>query len=315
VLRLVAIRIAAGAGVAVLALAEAAFLMQGVLRAWIAIAVVAGGCLAALCTWLLARESIPLPAVALSLVLPWVGLYAAYWAQLAGDAVSRIVFFIALALPFGTATLAVLAGARRAVPGSLVLRSALCVVVAVGLGVLAAGARGPWLNDPRPEARFPLVDEVAGTYGGVGIGDTPAEMQEVFGPRSPLDENDSFEPTGAQDYSEGPWSIPAGGGFAYEDVLFWLPPDSTPGNGLVTTGRISGFELTSPPVETRRGVAMGDDLGEVSRAYPGFECGENDRGEYGKTKYCMGRLAPQLFLYFGGDPITDISVSRGPVTP
>ena len=81
------------------------------------------------------------------------------------------------------------------------------------------------------------------------------------------------------------------------------------------SGRIWGFEITSPGVETTRGVAMGDDLGEAKRAYPDLHCGETDRGEYGTNDYCLGAVASQRFLYFGGDPITSISVTQGRVSP
>ncbi len=99
-------------------------------------------------------------------------------------------------------------------------------------------------------------------------------------------------------------------------MLFWLrPSDLGEGGEPAKTGLIWGFEITSPGVETSRGVAMGDDLDEAERAYSGFECGENDRGEYGTNSYYMGTVAPGRFLYFGGDPITSISVTKGRVSP
>jgi hypothetical protein len=196
-----------------LALVEGAFLMQGILRAWLAVLIVAGGMGAAIIASRLIPERLLLLATGAGLFLPWVILYAAFWAQVAGDHASMSVFFLGLAMPFATAGLAALGGARSITRRSL-LGTGVVAGLALGIGVVAAGARAIWLNDPRPPARFELIDEVAGTYGGVGIGDTPAEMRAVFGPIEALGGEDSFRPTGAQDYSEGPWSIPAGGGFA-----------------------------------------------------------------------------------------------------
>jgi uncharacterized membrane protein len=300
-----------------LALVEGAFLMQGILRAWLAVLIVAGGMGAAIVASLLIPERLLLLATGAGLLLPWVILYAAFWAQVAGDNASMSVFCLGLAIPFATAGLAALGGVRSITRRSL-LGTGVVAGIALGIGVVAAGARATWLNDPRPPARFELIDEVAGTYGGVGIGDTPAEMRAVFGPIEALGGEDSFRPTGAQDYSEGPWSIPAGGGFAYEDVLFWLPPDaSTPAGEPGSIGLISGFEVTSPGARTLRGVEMGDHLDDAKKAYPTLKCEEADRGEYGKTRYCTGGVAPQRFLFFGADAttstITSITVSRGRV--
>jgi hypothetical protein len=300
---------------ALLGLAEGAFLMQSVLRVSTAVSVVTGGVLAAVLLWrFLSPDAVVVVAFA-GLFMSWAVLYAAFLVQLAGRGASEIVFFLALAIPFAVAGLAVL-GVTERLRGRSYPWAICAVGVALGLGILAAGARSPWLNDPRPPARFHAIDEVAGSYSGVGIGNDPARMMEVFGPTRALGESDAFRPTGAQDFSEGPWFVQAAGGFAYEDVLFWLrPSDRGIGGEPAKTGRIWGFEITSPGVETARGVAMGDDLDAVQGAYSGFECGENDRGEYGTNNYCMGTVAPGRFLYFGGDPITSISVTQGRVSP
>jgi hypothetical protein len=62
---------------------------------------------------------------------------------------------------------------------------------------------------------------------------------------------------------------------------------------------------------------MGDYLDDAKKAYPMLKCEEADRGEYGKTRYCTGGVAPQRFLFFGADAttstITSITVSRGRV--
>jgi hypothetical protein len=297
-----------------LALLEGATIMQSFLRPTTAALVVTAGVLAAIVLWRVIPNEKLMFVAGSGLVLPWVLLYIAFLVQFDADSVSVIVFHVGLAIPFATAALAIFIVAAR--PRRSLWREGAAAALAIAVGFLAAGARAPWLNDPRPPARFAVVDEVRGTYGGVGIGDTPTEMRAVMGPIEPLGENDSFRPTGAQDYSEGPWSHSAGGGFAYPDVAFWLPPDSAKPSGAPgSTGLISGFELTSPGAKTLRGLKLGDDLAEAAQAYPQLTCGMSDRGEYGETDYCMGWIAGERFLYFGGDPITALTVSRAPVTP
>ncbi|MEO8289646.1 MAG: hypothetical protein ABI649_01460 [Gaiellaceae bacterium] len=299
---------------AAIALLEGAFLMKNELRPTIALMIVFGGAGAALLVWHLLPRRWVRGLVIGGLVAPWAVIYAAFWAQLAGRSAAGIVFYAAgVAVPFAVATLAVLAAMDTAVGHSRVGQAVVTGLALVAC-VLAAGARAPWLNDPRPPARFHLVDEVAGTYGGVGIDDSPQQMKAVFGPNEPLGESDRFEPTGSQDFTESPWSVTAGGGFAYADVLFWLPGNGTSPE-LATNGPIIGFEVTSPGVETTRGVGIGNDLSEARRSYSEFECGEADHGEYGTSKYCLGRIAPDRYLYFGGDPISSISVSRREVSP
>jgi hypothetical protein len=306
---------AAFALIAGLSLLEAASLLKNEQRAGPAIAIVVGGVVFAALLWCVIPRAALFPVALAGLVFPWVVVFFAFFAQVIGDTLALAIFLGAIALMFANAALA-LFGAAEAFTRRSTFWFGAFALLAIGLGAVAAGARAPWLNDTRPPARFDTVDEIAGTYGGVGIGDTPAEMKARLGDNEALGENDEFRPTGARDFTETPWFVPAGGGYAYEDVLYWLRPTDRGTDGRpASDGVVWGLELTSPGVETSRGVAIGDDLDAAGDAYPGLKCATSDRGEYGRSDYCYGRIAADRFLYFGGDPISSISVTQGPVGP
>jgi hypothetical protein len=72
--------------------------------------------------------------------------------------------------------------------------------------------------------------------------------------------------------------------------------------------------VTHPSARTRQGVAVGDRLDEVKRAYSGLRCGEANRGgDYIQFPYCTGQVASRRFIWFGGDPIESITLSIAPL--
>jgi hypothetical protein len=167
-----------------------------------------------------------------------------------------------------------------------------------------------------PAASYERIDEVGGTYGGGGIGDTKEEVWRVFGRQGPLGREETFQPTGAGDDFYGPIFIPAETGYAYEDALFWFPIDDVHlGRGSPLRGRqdeVAGFQVTAQGARTLRGIEAGDTLEEASAAYPELACGEAPAGDYTTYAYCVGRVATERHIWFGGDPIANISVSRSP---
>jgi hypothetical protein len=171
--------------------------------------------------------------------------------------------------------------------------------------------------DDLPVAQFDQIDEVGGTHGGVGIGDTREEMWRVFGRQPPLGRDEGFQPTGAGDDFYGPNYIPAESGHAYEDVLFWFPPEDIHlGRGSPLRGRqdeVGGFQVTARGARTLRGIEAGDPLEEARAAYPELDCGEAPAGDVATYPYCSGRIAEERHIWFGGDPIANISVSRSPM--
>lgn len=193
------------------------------------------------------------------------------------------------------------------------------LVSALVLGVVATATACGVSSSPSdlPTARFDRIDEVEGTYGGVGIGDAREDVWRVFGQKAPVGHDESFQPTGAGEDFFGPNFIPAETGYAYEDVLFWFPvEDIHLGQGSPLRGRqyeVGGFQITARGARTLRGIEAGDTLEEARAAYPELECGDAPAGDVATYPYCSGRIAEQRHIWFGGDPIVNISVSRSPL--
>jgi hypothetical protein len=171
--------------------------------------------------------------------------------------------------------------------------------------------------DDLPTATFERIDEVEGTYGGVGIGDSKEDVWRVFGEKGRVPRNTSFQPTGAGDDFFGPSHIPAETGYAYEDVLFWFPVGNFHlGRGSPLRDKqdeVGGFQVTARGAVTLRGIQAGDSLDDAKAAYPELECRDAPAGDVATYPVCTGRVAEERHIWFGGDPIANISVSRSPM--
>jgi hypothetical protein len=82
-------------------------------------------------------------------------------------------------------------------------------MLVLAAGVLGTGCAVSSDPDDLPAARFERIDEVQGTYGGVGIGDSEEDVWAVFGRKDSVGHEESFQPTGAGDEFFGPTHIPA----------------------------------------------------------------------------------------------------------
>jgi len=193
----------------------------------------------------------------------------------------------------------------------------LCSLVLVGVTTSATSCTLSSSPDELPAASFDRIDELEGTYGRVGIGDAKEDVWRVFGEKAPLGRNQRFHPAGAGEDFFGPTFIPARTGYAYEDVLFWFPVgDADLGQGSPLRGRqdeVGGFQVTARGARTMRGIEAGDTLDEARAAYPELECGDAPAGDTATFPYCSGRIAEERHIWFGGDPIVNISVSRSPL--
>jgi hypothetical protein len=186
------------------------------------------------------------------------------------------------------------------------------IVLAGALVALGGCAAFRFANEDAPPARFDAINEVGGSYGGVGIGSSQEDIVRVFGRVEPLVREGPFQPTGAGEF-RGPTFIRTEIGYAYEDVLFWLSPNDPDQSSQ--RRRVAGIQVTSPGAATGRGIEVGDGLGDVRASYPDMDCGEAPAGESlisGNTTfpYCFGKVARDRWIWFGGDPVANISVSR-----
>ena len=153
------------------------------------------------------------------------------------------------------------------------------------------------------------LDLKRGSFGGVALGDTVPRMQRVFGPASPLEEGEpatALSVGNGQDYSPpvlglgpdlGPASITV---YRYDRVVFMVR--GTKIGAIIVNDAEARSEETD--------VGIGDKLARSSAAYD-LECGTaNESTEYEPFPACVGRTSPHVYVWFGNDPITNITLAR-----
>jgi hypothetical protein len=79
-----------------------------------------------------------------------------------------------------------------------------------------------------------------------------------------------------------------------------------PGRVDDAAGTYRGVGIGSTADEMKRVFGpIGDPLDRAAQAYPGLECGEQNEGTENRPyPACTGRVAPERYIWFGGDPIT-----------
>jgi hypothetical protein len=196
---------------------------------------------------------------------------------------------------------------------TLPIRNRFGIAAGIVLPAIVAGSlyfllRDNGQSEPAPRSEW-VIDEVRGTYRGVGIGDSPAEVRRVFGVREYADLNEGMMPIGA-DFADdgGPMVVdfpekPAGDRHAllrYSDASF-----------LFFDGKVFAVVVTHEGAATARGVAIGHDIGSVEDRYRTVTCGDAEP-ESGPYPYCAGELAPGRHVWFGQDPIGSITMATTP---
>ncbi len=79
---------------------------------------------------------------------------------------------------------------------------------------------------------------------------------------------------------------------------------------LAKDGLVEGIMVTTPDATTRDGLAMGDDLQSAKARYPGLRCGSVTRESGRQYPACAGQVSSGVWVWFGGDPIANITVSH-----
>jgi hypothetical protein len=155
-----------------------------------------------------------------------------------------------------------------------------------------------------PKSRVQMIDDVAGTYRGVRLGDTPADLERALGPADPAGEYEPITPLATGFDTLGPPHIPYPGGpcpevhYRFERASFGF-----------NCGTLLWFETVEEGSATSRGVAVGDPLESVEDAYPEARCGTAGSEEYGEFPACVAKVAAERHIWFGGDPITTITLA------
>ncbi len=124
-----------------------------------------------------------------------------------------------------------------------------------------------------------LLDEMRGLFRGVGIGSSSAEVRGRFGEPPAFEGFAPLEP----DTVKGPYafSVPNNATptvMRYERAAFILADD-----------RVYGFVTSDEGAMLRRKVGVGD------------------------VRACTGRLTSRRYIWFGGDPISNITVGVSPL--
>jgi len=183
-------------------------------------------------------------------------------------------------------------------------RPAACVAL-LPLAVLGAGCASMshgGATGPRQRS----IDELAGSYKGVALGDSKSAAIRAFG--KPAATTGPSTPLGSDFYDGGPLIQRNPHGYAkrpdllrYENVAFLSTP---------TPSGIHSIVIADPRAATQRGVGIGDPLSRAKQAYPTLRCFKaEDTFESPSPAHCSGKLADGRYIWFGNDPIRIIALS------
>jgi hypothetical protein len=174
-------------------------------------------------------------------------------------------------------------------------------------------------DDPAPAAAR-VIDELRGTYRGVGLRDTAADIRRVFGPSefagaatplAPLDADPDHMDVGGPMVVTQPRLKPKSGTepetkLRYPGVSFLLWKD-----------RVFLMMITKEGAATQRGLAIGHELEGADDLYQYLNCDEagfiDDDVDFFESEetfpFCAGALRPRRHIWFGQDPIASITIA------
>jgi len=168
---------------------------------------------------------------------------------------------------------------------------ALCAVAACG-------------GDSAPAAQRVTVDERAGTYRGVGLLDTRRELERRFG-RARVTKDGPFEPLNMDFYDA---MLPPSPSYTTGEHAFWRFQDVAVD---AYDGKTFTLAVTAQNAVTKQRVGVGSTREQVVAKYPGLKCGVANEGtEWPEIPYCTGRVSPGRYIWFGGDPVRSVVLSR-----
>lgn len=183
--------------------------------------------------------------------------------------------------------------------------------IAVTAVAVVAGAGCGWIGSGGPTGpRQRSIDELAGSYKGVALGDPKAAAIGVFG--QPVSTTGPSVPIGSDWTDGGPLFQRNPPGYdkkpamlRYDGVAFLSTP---------TPAGIHSIVIDDPRAATQKGVGIGDPLADAKRTYPSLRCEKgHPLGESYSAAHCSGRLAHDRYIWFGNDPIEIIALSPRPM--
>jgi len=199
---------------------------------------------------------------------------------------------------------------RRRVPGAVV---GVAFVVGLAPYPVAVIERDRTVRVAHPAGR--VIDERAGTFRGVGLGDPAARVSLGLGRPGTLGgaaQTEEFGPLVGSEAFDGPSSMDVGS--SPEDVFMRYPHVAF----QIRAGRVRSVQVDDRSAATAAGVGPGDSISLVRRAYPRATCGEDAiHEEPDDLPYpvCELRLAANRWLtFFGtygrpGEPVVAVWLS------
>jgi hypothetical protein len=158
------------------------------------------------------------------------------------------------------------------------------------------------------------IETRSGTYRGVGLGDDVTAMQRTFGPRRPAAEGERIVPRSLEEGEShyGPIVIrlppldtvsPPYRAYRYEHVVF-----------LARGRRIGAVKVDADGARLDGGaVRIGGELETAKERY-GLRCGTaHEDSEYEEFPACTGKIAERRYIWFGGDPIRNVTIAVFPL--
>jgi hypothetical protein len=179
--------------------------------------------------------------------------------------------------------------------------------VLVGLATVfsfAAGCDGAGGGAETVEReRVAVIDEEAGTYRGVRLGDSAADVEQTLGPGVPATVMTAVVPLDVESWEhQGPVAVYGPPPKSDSELLALRYPEVAVG---VARDRVISIDTLEAGATSARGVAIGDPLEKAKAAYPELECKSLDDASW---RACHGRLGDR-YIWFGGDPIRDITIA------
>lgn len=176
---------------------------------------------------------------------------------------------------------------------------------------ILVGGCGAAHTDGARRAGVGVIDELGGTYQGVGLGAPPGAIRKRFGRPARFTPSAGIMPVGQSPVDvAGPNFVAGPGGRGRDRVLRFR------GVSFLTHANVTfAFLVTARDVRTRRGIGVGDSLAAVRKRYLHLRCASaEDAHGAPDFPYCGGRIAARRYIFFAGDPIASISVASTPLS-
>lgn len=183
----------------------------------------------------------------------------------------------------------------------------LVAAVASGCGENSSGR-------PAPDRMTLTINERGGTFRGVGLASSRAEIEQEFGEPEPYSRMHGVAPVGHSFFELGlPDRIrPPDRGESVRELARGVL--RYPSASFQTTEDDGAYAFSVVArARTQRGVAIGDPLRKVRRRYRRFRCGVRNRGRRIAYQFCTGRIQSGVYAWFGQDPIASVTIASKPM--